>query len=56
MQLVYPKVGREANILLIEGIKDGKETGFRVMPPLVVYSEENTYLPEISEIMYGNEN
>lgn len=56
MQLVYPKVGREANILLIEGIKDGKETGFRVMPPLVVYSEENTYLPEISEIMYGSEN
>ncbi|MGX7419342.1 tRNA1(Val) (adenine(37)-N6)-methyltransferase [Carnobacterium gallinarum] len=55
MQLVYPKEGREANILLIEGIKDGKDTGFRVMPPLTVYSEENDYLPEIREIMYGKE-
>lgn len=55
MQLVYPKIGREANILLVEGIKDGKDTGFRVMPPITVYSETNEYLPEIREIMYGKE-
>lgn len=54
MQLVYPKANKEANILLIEGIKDGKETGFRVMPPLFVYGEDNEYLPEIRGILYGD--
>lgn len=53
MRLVYPKTGREANTLLIEGIKDGKDTGFRVLPPLFVYSEDNHYLPEVEEMLHG---
>lgn len=53
MRLVYPKEGKEANTLLIEGIKDGKNAGFRVLPPLFVYSEDNNYLPEVSEMLYG---
>jgi len=53
MRLVYPKVGKEANTLLIEGIKDGKDTGFRVLPPLFVYSEDNNYLPEVSAMLHG---
>lgn len=56
MRLVYPKVGKEANTLLIEGIKDGKDTGFRVLPPLFVYGEDNRYLPEVSEMLYGKNN
>ena len=53
MRLVYPKVGKEANTLLIEGIKDGKDTGFRVLPPLFVYNEDNDYLPEVSAMLHG---
>lgn len=53
MRFVYPKEGKEANTLLIEGIKDGKDAGFRVLPPLFVYSETNNYLPEVSEMLYG---
>lgn len=55
IQLVYPKRDREANVLLIEGIKDGKETGFKVLPPLFVYDEENNYLPEVRRLIYGEE-
>jgi tRNA1(Val) A37 N6-methylase TrmN6 len=52
MQLVYPKVGKEANTLLIEGIKGGK-SDLKILPPLFVYNEENEYTPEIKDILYG---
>lgn len=55
LRFVYPKIGKEANTILIEGIKDGKDTGFRVLPPLIVYDEENNYLPEVSAMLFGKE-
>lgn len=53
IQLVYPKEGREANTLLIEGIKDGKPD-VKVLPPITVYQENGMYTPEIEEILYGS--
>lgn len=53
IQFVYPKEGKEANILLIEGIKQGKKDGFRVLPPLIIFNESNEYLPKIKEMLYG---
>lgn len=52
LQLVYPKVGREANMLLIEGIRDGK-ADLKVLPPLYVYNEDDTYTKEAEAIIYG---
>ncbi|MGA9287947.1 MAG: tRNA1(Val) (adenine(37)-N6)-methyltransferase, partial [Anaerobacillus sp.] len=49
MQLVYPKAGKEANTLLIEGIKDGKPD-LKVLPPFIVYQETNTYTDEMREV------
>ncbi len=49
MQLVYPKTGKEANTLLIEGIKDGKPD-LKVLPPFIVYQETNTYTDEMREV------
>ncbi|MEI5995142.1 tRNA1(Val) (adenine(37)-N6)-methyltransferase [Candidatus Enterococcus mansonii] len=54
VRFVYPKVGKEANTLLIEGIKQGKKDGFRVSPPLFTYDEHNNYLPEMKAMLYGN--
>ncbi|MGX7243497.1 tRNA1(Val) (adenine(37)-N6)-methyltransferase [Enterococcus quebecensis] len=54
VRFVYPKAGKEANTLLIEGIKQGKKDGFRVLPPLFTYDEENNYLPEMKAMLYGN--
>lgn len=53
VRFVYPKVGKEANTLLIEGIKQGKKDGFRVLPPLFTYDEQNNYLPEMKAMLYG---
>ena len=33
LQFVYPKEKKEANMLLIEAIKDGSTSGFKVLPP-----------------------
>ena len=53
IQFIYPKVGKEANTILIEGIKDGKTDGLKILPPLYVYGEDNEYLPEIKEMLHG---
>lgn len=54
IRFVYPKADREANILLIDGIKDGKEDGLKFLPPLITYDEKNEYLPEVRKLLYGN--
>ena len=54
VRFVYPKEHKEANMLLIEGIKNGKETGFTVLPPLFVFDQQDQYLPEVRRMIYGN--
>lgn len=55
VRFVYPKEGKEANMLLIEGIKHGKETGLKVLPPLYVFDDDGNYFPEVRRMIYGNE-
>lgn len=54
VRFVYPKAGKEANILLIEGIKEGKADGFKIDPPLITYDEQGHYLAEVSGMLYGS--
>ncbi|MGY3778657.1 tRNA1(Val) (adenine(37)-N6)-methyltransferase [Isobaculum melis] len=54
IRLVYPKMGKDANILLIEGIKDGKQ-GLKIQAPLYVFDENDDYLPEVRAMLYGKE-
>ena len=54
VQFVYPKSGKEANALLIEGIKDGN-ADLKILPPLFVYEENNEYTKELRSILYGEE-
>lgn len=52
LRFVYPKVGSESNIVLIEGIKGGK-CGLKVLNPLYIHNDDGDYLPEIKKI-FGN--
>lgn len=52
IRFVYPKAGREANTLLIEGIKDGKPD-LKILPPLIVYTENDENTEELNQIIYG---
>lgn len=51
MQLVYPYVDKEPNMVLIEGCRGGKSR-MTVEKPLIVYKEPGVYMPEIYDI-YG---
>ncbi len=55
VRFVYPKQGAEANMVLIEGIRDGKPE-MKVLPPLIVYDANGSYCPELMEIYYGEGN
>lgn len=51
MQLVYPFVDKEPNMVLIEANRGGKPR-MTVEKPLIVYKEPGVYMPEIYDI-YG---
>ena len=53
IKLIYPKQGRDANMVLIEAIKDGNSEGLNFLPPVITYTYLNEYTPTIKEILYG---
>ena len=54
IRLVYPKEDKNANILLIEGVKNGK-SGLKVEKALIVHNNEDKYVEEIKD-MFGSDN
>lgn len=52
MQLVYPTEDKDANIVLVEGIKDGKK-GLKCLPPIIVYGQDRKYTKEFEKIYNG---
>ncbi|MDT8862627.1 tRNA1(Val) (adenine(37)-N6)-methyltransferase [Alkalihalobacillus sp. MEB130] len=52
IQFVHPKEQKEANMVLVEGIKDGK-SGVTCLPPIVVYNEQGTYSESFRSIYEG---
>ncbi len=55
IRFVYPRIGKDANMILVEAIKDGKEDGFHVLPPLYVHEKVGEYSPEVKAILFGEE-
>lgn len=53
IRFIHPKPGRDANMMLIEVIKDGKPGGLKVIPPLVVSGEDGQYGSEVQALLYG---
>jgi len=51
LRMVHPRAGTEANMVLVEAIRDANPE-LRVLPPLFVY-EGNRYCQELLEIYYG---
>ncbi|WP_342513914.1 tRNA1(Val) (adenine(37)-N6)-methyltransferase [Sporosarcina sp. FSL K6-1522] len=54
LRFVYPKAGKEANTLLIEGTKDGKPD-LKILPPLYVYGEDGEYTEEVRQLLHGQQ-
>ncbi|MGM9928017.1 MAG: tRNA1(Val) (adenine(37)-N6)-methyltransferase [Bacillus sp. (in: firmicutes)] len=52
LQFVHPMAGKEANTILIEGIKDGKPD-LKILPPFTVYDHNQQYTEEARKLLYG---
>ena len=48
VQFVYPKKNMEANIMLIEGSKNGKP-GLKILPPIYSHKENGKYTEEVKK-------
>ena len=46
IQLIYPSKDKEANILLIEGAKNGNP-GLKVLPPIYAHDEDGNYTEQV---------
>jgi len=53
MLLIYPKKGKEANILLIEGMKNGKP-GLKILDPIYSHNEQHEYSDELKKFLRMN--
>lgn len=53
VQMVHPQIHKDANTVLIEGIKDGKP-GVKYLPPIIVHDAEHAYTDEVREMLYGS--
>lgn len=54
LRFVYPRMGKEANTILVEGIRHG-QPGLKILRPLFVYNDKNEYTEEVRDILYGPE-
>jgi tRNA1(Val) A37 N6-methylase TrmN6 len=52
VQFIYSKSGKNSDLFLIEGIKNGK-IGLKVLPPLVVYNDDGSYTNDV-RYMFSN--
>ena len=48
IRLIYPGKTKDANILLVEGKKNGKK-GLKIMPPLYSHNKDGSYTEEIKK-------
>ncbi|PDO11106.1 MAG: SAM-dependent methyltransferase [Candidatus Reconcilbacillus cellulovorans] len=52
MRFVHPRAGSDANMVLVEAVKAGKPD-LRVLPPLIVFTEDNRYSEELQAVFEG---
>lgn len=51
VRFVYPKMTSDSNLVLVEGVKNGK-IGMKLLSPLIVHNEDNEYT-EYVRTMFG---
>lgn len=55
VRFVHPNEKSNANIVLVEGIKNNNQGGFKMLPPLYVHNEDGSYQEEVRKILYGED-
>lgn len=52
VRFVYPKMNSDSNLVLIEGIKNGK-IGMKLLSPLIVHNDDNEYTEYVKTLFGG---
>lgn len=52
IQFIYPKENKAANIILIEGSKNGK-SGLKILPPLFIHNPDGSYTEKMKSYFEG---
>lgn len=50
VRFIYPKCGKDSDLFLIEGIKNGN-SGMKLLSPLIVHNDDNTYTEDVLEML-----
>lgn len=50
-RMIYPRVDKSANLVLVEAVKDARPT-LQPEPPLIVYEQDGTMTPELRKIYH----
>lgn len=50
IQFIYPKEGKNSDLFLIEAVKNGN-VGLKMLFPLIIHENDNTYTEEVSRIL-----
>jgi tRNA1(Val) A37 N6-methylase TrmN6 len=54
IRFVHPRLEAEANMVLLEGTRDGRAE-LKVIPPLIVYESNGGYCQELLQVYYGEQ-
>ena len=50
LRVIQPKVGRNANLIMLEAVVGANSGNLKILPPLIVHNEDNSYTDEIYKI------
>ena len=54
LQIIQPKAGRNANLIMMEAVVGANAGSLKILPPLVVHEADGSYTAAIKKI-YGLE-
>lgn len=50
LRMIQPKIGRDANLIMLEAVVGANVGNLKIMPPLIVHNDDGTYTDEIYKI------
>ncbi len=50
IQFIYPKEGKNSDLFLIEGVKNGN-IGLKMLSPIIIHNDDNSYTDNISKLL-----
>lgn len=53
MQMIHSKRDTEAKLVIVKASKSAKPGGLKVLPPLIIYKNGNTYTKEVERMLDG---